>query len=60
MGFFPNYTNIYPELKDVLDTRVQKTNTCIERWCKWIINLGKNDSSSSISSGLIVESVHVF
>ena len=46
MGFFPNYTNIYPELKEVLDTRVQekpiswRTEGGVSGLSTW----GKNDS----------------
>jgi hypothetical protein len=57
MGFFPNLSNVYSELQELLQTRAQKTNSPwteggvsgLSTWIRLI---------SSVDSGLVMESVH--
>ena len=58
MGFFPNYTNIYPELKEVLDTRVQKTNSPWTEGGVSGLSTWVRMASAVQPGGLIIESVH--
>lgn len=57
MGFFPNLSNLYPELRTVLETRANQTNkpwteggvSGLSTWIRLI---------SSVDGGLVMESVH--
>jgi hypothetical protein len=55
--FFPNYTNIYPELREILDSRAENTNkpnsmggvSGLSTWIRVI---------SAAGNGLVMESIH--
>ena len=57
MGFFPNLSNLYPELQTLLETRANKTNSPwteggvsgLSTWLRVI---------SSVGNGLVMESIH--
>lgn len=62
MSFFPNYSNIYPELRELLDSRAENTNKPISEGgvsglSVWIRAISSGTPVGSNKEGLVLQSI---